>query len=93
MSPLPECLWPPNLIKYKLNTNDKLNTLYLHLQKTNKHHTRQGSDLQWEASILKATWPFDYVTNVRPRNNFKNLYFHYHKSYGQETWLGANLAE
>ena len=63
-------------IKYKLNT------LYLHLQKTCEHKTRQGADLQWEAPTFKAAWPFDHVTNVRLLDNLKNLYFHYHKTYG-----------
>ena len=38
---------------------------YLHLQKTHGHQTRQGADLQWEVPILKATWFFDQVTNVK----------------------------
>ena len=62
---------------------DKLNALYLHLQKTYEHQITQGADLQWQAPIVKATWPFDHVTNVRSRDNLKNLYFHYHKCYGQ----------
>ena len=51
------------------------------MQKTYEHQIRQGADLQWEAPILKATWPFDHVGNVRLRDNFKNL--HYRKSYDQ----------
>ena len=62
---------------------DKSNTLYLHLQKTNGHKTRPGADLQWEAPILKATWPLHQVTNVKSGDNLKNLQFHYHKTYGQ----------
>ena len=37
------------------------------------------ADLVQEALKLKATWPFDYVTNVRSRDNFKNLYLPFHK--------------
>ena len=59
------------------------NILYLHLKKTHEYQTTQGADLQWEAPILKVTWPFDHVANVRSRNNFENLYFHYQNSYGQ----------
>ena len=51
---------------------------------------RYGADLHWEAPIFKATWPFkaislifEHVTNVRSRDNLKNLYFHYQKSYDQ----------
>ena len=66
-----------------VRSRDNLNALYLYLQKTHEHKTRQGADLQSEALIRKATWTFDYVTNIRSRNNFKILCFHYHKSYGQ----------
>ena len=44
-----------------LRSGDKLNTLYLHLQITHEHQTRQGADFQWEAPILKATF-FNHVT-------------------------------
>ena len=60
-----------------------LNTLTLHLQKTHGHQARQGADLQWETHTINATWPFDHVTNVRSRDNLKNLHFHYHKTNGQ----------
>ena len=66
-----------------VSSRDKLNTLYLHLQKSHEHQIRQVANLQWETLILKATSPFDHVTNVRLRDSFKNLYFHYHKSYDQ----------
>ena len=46
-------------------SRDKLNSLYLHLQKTRVHQNRQGTGLKWEAPILKAILPFDYVTNLR----------------------------
>ena len=55
----------------------------LHLQKTHGHQARLGADLQWETPTINATWPFDYVTNVRSRDNLKNLHFHYHKTNGQ----------
>lgn len=32
------------------------------------------NDLQLEAPILKATWPFHNVSNVRSRENLKKLY-------------------
>ena len=57
-------------------------TLYLHLQKTHEHQTSQGASLYWEPPILKVTWPFDNVSNVKSGENFKSFYFHYHKSYG-----------
>ena len=62
---------------------NKLNISYLHLQKTHGHQTNVGADLQWEAHILKVTWTFDHVTNVKSRDNQENSYFHYHKTYGQ----------
>ena len=55
-------------MNWYVRSRDKLNTSYLHLQKTHEDQTRQGADLQWDAP--------------RSRYNFKNLYFHYHKSYG-----------
>lgn len=62
---------------------DKLNTLYLHLQETHGQQTKQDADLQWVAAIVKAKWPFDYVNNVRSRDDLiKKLCFHYHKTYG-----------
>ena len=63
----------------------KLNTLYLHLQKTHEHQTRQGAGLQSETPILKVILPFDHVTNSSSLDNFKNLYFHYYKSCGTQT--------
>ena len=64
-----------------------LNEVFMWGHMTNKIsvpalQTRQGADLQWEAPILKATWPFDPVTKVRSRDNLKHLYFYYHKTYG-----------
>ena len=44
-----------------------------------------GADLQLEAPILEAMLPFDYLSNVRSVNNLKILYFHYQKTYGQQT--------
>ena len=38
-----------------VRSHKKLNTLYLHLQKTNGNKTRQVADLQREAPTLKAT--------------------------------------
>lgn len=51
-----------------------------------------GADLQLEAPILEAMLPFDYLSNVRSVNNLKILYFHYQKTYGQQTWQGTNLS-
>ena len=31
----------------------------------------------------RAIQPLDHVTQVRPRDNLKNLYFHYQKTVGQ----------
>ena len=44
-------------------SRDKCNTLSLHLQKT---HERQ--------TIKKAIWPCDHVTNMRSRDNLKNVF-------------------
>ena len=46
-------------------SRDKSNMLYFHLQNTHGNETRQDADLQWEAPILKATLPFDHLTNVK----------------------------
>ena len=48
-----------------MRSRDKLNTLYLHLQKTYQHQIRQGGDLLWEAPILKFTRPFNRVNNLK----------------------------
>ena len=66
-----------------VRSRGKLNALYLQLQKTHKHPTRQVVDLQGEAPIFEATWYFDHVTNGRSSDNLKNLYFYYHKTYDQ----------
>ena len=66
-----------------VKSRDKLNTLYLHLQKTHNHQIKQGTDLKWEAPIYKATWPFDHLTNLKSRDDLKNLFFHCHKSCDQ----------
>ena len=52
-----------------VRSHDKLNTLYLHLQKIHRHQTKQGADLN------------DYVTNTRSRVNLKNLYHHFHQTW------------
>ena len=57
----------------QVSPGDKLNTLFLHLQKFHEHETRQGADLQWESLIIKATWPYDHVTNGKSRDNFKPI--------------------
>ena len=66
-----------------MGSRDKLNTLYFHMKKTHRHQTRQGADLQRDVLILKATLFFDQVTNVKSLNDLKNMYFHYHKTFGQ----------
>ena len=45
-----------------VRSRDKLNTLYLRMQKTHEYESRQGAELRTEAAILKVTWPFDHVT-------------------------------
>ena len=70
---LSKCLWPHDLSGWQntgttpqcgghVRSRDKLNLLYLHLQKTYENQTRQGTDLQWELPSLKPydpliTWP------------------------------------
>ena len=72
---------------WQVRSCNKLNTLYLHLQETHGHQTRQGVVLLWKVTTLKATWPFDYVTSVTWRNKLKKLYFLFHKIYGYKTWV------
>ena len=43
-------------------TLDKLNNLYLHLQRLQEHQARQRTGLPWEAPTTKATWSFDQMT-------------------------------
>ena len=77
-------------MKCPVGPRDKLNILHLHLQKTHWHKSREDADLQWQAPIPKATWPFDHATNVKWRQSLKNLYFHYHKISYHLPWQGAN---
>ena len=70
----PSMSWP-------LTRRDKLTT-YLHLQNAHGHRYKQSADIPWEDSTLKTTKPFDHFTNVRSRENLKNLYLHLHKTYG-----------
>ena len=44
-----------------VGSRDKLNTLYLHLQKTHGHYTRQGAKLPRRASKIKPTLSFDQL--------------------------------
>ena len=51
--------------------HNKSHTLYLHLQETCGHQTRQGVVLLWEAPTHKATWPFDQRDVTRQFEKFK----------------------
>ena len=53
------------LMKCPVGPRDKLNILRLQLQKTHWHKSREDADLQWQAPIPKAAWPFDHATNVK----------------------------
>ena len=55
-----------------MSSRDKLNMIYLHLQKAYGHQTRQGGDLPWENFTFKVIWPFGHTTNVQSRENLKN---------------------
>ena len=46
-----------------VRSNEKLNTLYLHFQKTYGYQTRQDGDLTWEAPTRQFICLFDHVTN------------------------------
>ena len=95
ISLLSQCLWPQDLLGVvtyskeipRINSHDASmrcscevtwQIKYLHL------HSKLGKVLTYSERlpILKATWPFDPVTNVRSRDNLKQLYFYYHKIYG-----------
>ena len=65
-----------------MRSRNKLNTLHLHLQKTYRHQTMQGTDLLWEAPTIKVTWSFDHVTDLRPHDKVKKIYTHFQKTYG-----------
>ena len=54
-----------------MRSRDKLNLLWLHLQKFNGHQTRQGADLFLEAPSLKVTLLFDQATTMRSRDELK----------------------
>ena len=65
--------------------------IYLHLQETSGHQTRQDTVFLWEAPTLKVIRLFDDLTKVTLRDSFRNLHFRILK-----TWLlnlGANLQE
>ena len=44
-----------------MGSRDKLNKLYLHLQKTHGHYTRQGAKLPRGAPNIKPTLSFDQL--------------------------------
>ena len=69
------------LVSWPLTRRDKLTT-YLHLQKAPGHQYKQSADIPREDSTLKTTKPFDHFTNVKSRDNLKNVYLHLHKTYG-----------
>ena len=56
-----------------MRSRDKLNSLYLHLQKPHKHQTRPGGDLLWQAPTLKVTRLFDQVKSAWSPDNLKKL--------------------
>ena len=63
--PSSQCLWSPNLSltqKFAWTLSGLVRSLYLHLQKTHGHQTRQGTGLPWETPNLRAAWPFDHMT-------------------------------
>lgn len=60
---------------------DKLNILYLHLQKTYGQQTKQSVDLVWETLTFKFNWPFDHKANMSLRDKLKKLYLFFHKTY------------
>ena len=71
--------WYFNYVRL-MRLHDKLNTLYIHLQKIYGHHTREGIDLPWEAYTIKVTLHFYQVTNVRSSNKLIKIYPHIAKS-------------
>ena len=44
------------------------------MQKTHEQQIRQDANLQWQATIIKATWSIDNVTKAKPRDTRK-IYF------------------
>ena len=78
-APIHKLAW---LLNEAVRSSDKLNTLHFQLQKTHAYQTRQSAELLWEASTLKTTWPFGHVRKVKPSNNLRHLYLHFHETYG-----------
>ena len=64
-------------------TRDKLDTLYIKLQKTYRHRNRQGVNLLWETFTFKVAWPIDYMTKFRSLVKLEKLYLHLNKAHGQ----------
>ena len=60
-----------------VRTPDKINILYLHLQRTHGQDIMQDADLPWEAPTIKAKWTFDHVTNTSSHVSLENPYLHY----------------
>ena len=57
-----------------VRSGNKLNALYLHLQKPYEHQAGQSDDLAWQSPTVKITRQYDHVTNTWSPNYSKKLY-------------------
>ena len=96
VSPTSQCLWSQDLSEWWLTQGAPthkflcpLNEVVMWGHVTNKiristyrrpKNTKLGKVLFY-SERLQCT--FDHAINIKSHGNFKNLYFHYHKSYGQ----------
>ena len=62
-----------------MRSRDKLNTLYLHLQKTYRHKIGKVATYHEELPPLKPYDPFDHFNNMRSSGKLKTLYPNFHK--------------
>ena len=97
MSPIPQCVWQPNLfttcLQWLLLTIKSYNTLFTWSRTvtwktktiTSPRNLGDG-DLLWEAPAHKVPWHFDHVILSE---KLKMLYLYYLDTYGQQTWQGG----
>ena len=71
----------------------ELKTLYIYYHNAFDQQTLQRNDLGRGSSAHKDTWPYDQVTNLRSRDQFKKFYVYFHKTYSPQTRHGGDLNE
>ena len=97
ISPLPQCLWPPNVVSSH-NVTIPFGHVVLRDHATNWNHMttttvpmattlgRMVTNLKWILPIM-LTLPFGPVVFQRSCEKLKPLYLHYHSVCGHQTWF------